>query len=114
MTEIWLRSRRKLTAFVVRNDSGIKSTKDFADKKFATPQVRSTQAVALRRYLLQNEYRLKMKGGTVEVISAQVSDIYTLMLSKQIDDKSSWIIYPQPTSYIIYSSSNHTEETTTS
>ena len=78
--------------FVVRNDSGIESTKDFANKKFATPQVGNTQDVALRKYLIQTGYKTKDEGGTVEVISAQISDIYTLMLKKQID--GAWV--PEP------------------
>jgi NitT/TauT family transport system substrate-binding protein len=40
--------------FVVRNDSGIKSPKDFAGKKFASPQLGNTQDIALRKYLLDN------------------------------------------------------------
>ena len=80
------------TVFVVRNDSGIKSTKDFANKKFATPQLGNIQDVALRKYLLQNGYKTKDEGGTVEVISTQISDIFTLMLNKQID--GAWI--PEP------------------
>ncbi len=80
------------TVFVVRNDSGIKSTKEFGNKRFATPQVGNTQDVALRGYLLRNGYKTKDEGGTVEVISAQISDIFTLMLSKQID--GAWV--PEP------------------
>src|SRR5678815_1998526 len=45
--------------FVVRNDSGINSTKDFAGKKFASPQLGNTQDVALRKYLLDNAYKTK-------------------------------------------------------
>jgi NitT/TauT family transport system substrate-binding protein len=80
------------TVFVVRNDSGIKSIKDFENKRFATPQVGNTQDVALRKYLLQNGYKTKDEGGNVEVISAQISDIFTLMLTKQID--GAWV--PEP------------------
>jgi NitT/TauT family transport system substrate-binding protein len=80
------------TVFVVRNDSGIKSIKDFGNKRFATPQVGNTQDVALRKYLFQNGYKTKDEGGTVEVISAQISDIFTLMLTKQID--GAWV--PEP------------------
>ena len=80
------------TVFVVRNDSGIKSIKDFGNKRFATPQVGNTQDVALRKYLLQNGYKTKDEGGNVEVISAQISDIFTLMLTKQID--GAWV--PEP------------------
>ena len=80
------------TVFVVRNDSGIKSIKDFGNKRFATPQVGNTQDVALRKYLLQNGYKTKDEGGNVEVISAQISDIFTLMLTKQVD--GAWV--PEP------------------
>jgi len=80
------------TIFVVRNDSGIKTPKDFANKRFATPQVGNTQDVALRMYLLENGYKTKDQGGNVDVISAQISDIFTLMLKKQID--GAWV--PEP------------------
>ncbi len=78
--------------FVVRNDSGIKSTKDFANRKFASPQLGNTQDVALRKYLFENGYKTKENGGNVEVISAKSSDIFTLMLKKQID--GAWV--PEP------------------
>ncbi|HEX2067404.1 MAG TPA: ABC transporter substrate-binding protein [Nitrososphaeraceae archaeon] len=71
--------------FVVRNDSGIQSTKDFANKKFASPQLGNTQDVALRKYLLDNGYKTKENGGNVEVVYAKPSDILTLMLKKEID-----------------------------
>jgi sulfonate transport system substrate-binding protein len=80
------------TVFVVSNDSEINSAKDFANKKFATPQVGNTQDVALRGYLLQNGYKTKDEGGRVEVTSAQISDIFTLFLKKQID--GAWV--PEP------------------
>lgn len=80
------------TVFVVRNDSGIESPKDLGNKIFATPQVGNTQDVAMRMYLLQNGYKTKEQGGNVEVISAQISDIFTLMLKKQID--GAWV--PEP------------------
>ena len=78
--------------FVVRNDSGIQSTKDFANKKFASPQLGNTQDVALRKYLLDNGYKTKENGGNVEVVPATPSDILTLMLKKEID--GAWV--PEP------------------
>ncbi|HET7148994.1 MAG TPA: ABC transporter substrate-binding protein [Candidatus Nitrosopolaris sp.] len=80
------------TVFVVRNDSGIQSTRDFANRKFASPQLGNTQDVALRTYLLENGYKTKENGGTVQVISAKSSDIFTSMLKKQID--GAWV--PEP------------------
>jgi NitT/TauT family transport system substrate-binding protein len=78
--------------FVVRNDSEIQSTKDFANKKFASPQLGNTQDVALRKYLLDNGYKTKENGGNVEVVPAKNPDILTLMLKKDID--GAWV--PEP------------------
>lgn len=78
--------------FVVRNDSGIQTPKDFAGKKFASPQLGNTQDVALRKYLLDNGYKTKEKGGNVEVIPIKNPDILTLMLKKEID--GAWV--PEP------------------
>ncbi len=78
--------------FVIRNDSGIQSTKDFANKKFASPQLGNTQDVALRKYLLDNGYKTKENGGNVEVVPAKNADILTLMLKKDID--GAWV--PEP------------------
>src|SRR5918994_2046876 len=78
--------------FVVRNDSGIQSTNDFANKKFASPQLGNTQDVALRKYLLDNGYKTKENGGNVEVIPAKTADIVSLMIKKDID--GAWV--PEP------------------
>jgi NitT/TauT family transport system substrate-binding protein len=78
--------------FVVRNDSGIQSPKDFAGKKFASPQIGNTQDVALRKYLFDNGYKTKDKGGNVEVLPVKNPDILTLFLKKEID--GAWV--PEP------------------
>ena len=78
--------------FIVRNDSGIQSPKDFAGKKFASPQLGNTQDVALRKYLLDNGYKTKDKGGNVEVLPIKNPDILTLFLKKEID--GAWV--PEP------------------
>lgn len=78
--------------FVVRNDSGINSVNDFAGKKFASPQLGNTQDVALRKYLLDNGYKTKDKGGNVEILPVKNSDILTLLLKKEID--GAWV--PEP------------------
>jgi len=78
--------------FVVRNDADIDSVKDFANKKFASPQLGNTQDVALRKYLLDNGYKTKENGGSVEVTPATNADIFTLMTKKQID--GAWV--PEP------------------
>ncbi|MGH9992413.1 MAG: ABC transporter substrate-binding protein [Nitrososphaera sp.] len=78
--------------FVVRNDAGIESAADFANKKFSSPQLGNTQDVALRKYILDNGYRMKEDGGNVEVLPAKTSDIVTLMVKKDID--GAWV--PEP------------------
>lgn len=78
--------------FIIRNDSGIESPKDFAGKKFASPQIGNTQDVALRKYLLDNGYKTKDKGGNVEILPVKNPDILTLFLKKELD--GAWV--PEP------------------
>lgn len=78
--------------FVIRNDSGINNVYDFAGKKFASPQLGNTQDVALRSYLLKNGYKTSENGGSVQVIPAQNSDIFTMMNKKEVD--GAWV--PEP------------------
>jgi NitT/TauT family transport system substrate-binding protein len=78
--------------FVVRNDSGIRSPKDFANKVFASPQLGNTQDISLRKYLQDNGYKTKDNGGNVTVISTDNPIILTLFLKKQID--GAWV--PEP------------------
>ena len=79
-------------AFVVRSDSGIVSPKDFAGKKFASPQLGNTQDIALRSYLLKNGYKTTDEGGNVIVTPIANPDIVTLFLKKQLD--GAWV--PEP------------------
>jgi NitT/TauT family transport system substrate-binding protein len=78
--------------FVVRNDSGINSAQDLANKKFATPEIGNTQDIALRNYLIENGYNTTENGGNVEVLTVKNPDIVTLFLTKQID--GAWV--PEP------------------
>jgi NitT/TauT family transport system substrate-binding protein len=79
-------------AFVVRNDSGIASTKDFAGKKFASPQLGNTQDIALRSYLIKNGFKTIDEGGNIAVVAVANPDILTLFLKKQLD--GAWV--PEP------------------
>ena len=78
--------------FVVRNDSDILSGADLGGRKFASPQLGSTQDVALRKYLSQNGFKTVENGGNVTVVPVKPSDIVTLMLKKEID--GAWV--PEP------------------
>ncbi|HET8793150.1 MAG TPA: ABC transporter substrate-binding protein, partial [Nitrososphaeraceae archaeon] len=78
--------------FVIRADTDIKSSSDFANKKFASPQLGNTQDVALRNYLLENGYKTVENKGNVHVLPAKNPDILTLFLKKDID--GAWV--PEP------------------
>jgi NitT/TauT family transport system substrate-binding protein len=88
--------------FVVRSDLGIRSPKDFAGKRFASPQLGNTQDISLRSYLLGNGHKTKENGGDVEVVSANMPDIMTLFLKKQID--GAWV--PEPWGSILVKEAN--------
>src|ERR687885_475470 len=79
-------------SFVVRNDAGINSLKDFAGKKFASPQLGNTQDISLRSYLQKNGFKTTDQGGNVTVVPVANPDIVTLFLKKQLD--GAWV--PEP------------------
>ncbi|HET8858135.1 MAG TPA: ABC transporter substrate-binding protein [Nitrososphaeraceae archaeon] len=78
--------------FVIREDTGINSPTDFANKKFASPQLGNTQDVALRNYLLEHGYKTVENNGNVQILPAKNADILTLFLKKDID--GAWV--PEP------------------
>jgi NitT/TauT family transport system substrate-binding protein len=78
--------------FVVRNDAGIESEDDLANKKFASPQLGNTQDVALRKYLIEHGYQTREGGGSVEVLPVKNADALTLLIKKEID--GAWV--PEP------------------
>ena len=78
--------------FVVRPEANIQAPADLAGKKLATPQLGNTQDVALRMYLRQNGLDTVDKGGTVEIVPTQNSDILNLFQQGQID--GAWV--PEP------------------
>ena len=77
---------------VVRNDSGINATADFAGKKVASPQLGNTQDVALRSYLINAGLRIGDGPGEVRVIPTANPDILSLFQKKEID--GAWV--PEP------------------
>jgi NitT/TauT family transport system substrate-binding protein len=78
--------------FIVRPAANIKSAKDLAGKKFATPQLGGTQDVALRYYLQQHGLQTTDKGGNVQIIPTDNSTILTLFKAGKID--GAWV--PEP------------------
>lgn len=71
--------------FVKRSGSNIKSVKDLKGKRVAIPQFGNTQDLSLRILLAENGLKDKTKGGTVEIIQAENSDIKTLLDKGSID-----------------------------
>lgn len=77
---------------IVREGAGIASPADFANKKVASPQLGSTQDVALRTWLKANGLAAKEQGGNVTVIPTQNADTLTAMQKGDID--AAWV--PEP------------------
>src|SRR5713226_2002110 len=75
--------------FVVRSGANIKSDKDLAGKKFATPQLGGTQDIALRYYLQQHGLQTADKGGSVQIVPTDNSTILTLFKQGRID--GAWV-----------------------
>jgi len=87
--------------FVVRNNDGITSVKNFTGKTFAAPQLGNTQDIALRSYLLRNHY---VVGTNVTIDDTSNSNILTLMTQGKLD--GAWV--PEPTaSQLIYQANCH-------
>ncbi|MEW6683393.1 MAG: ABC transporter substrate-binding protein [Nitrospirota bacterium] len=72
-------------ALVVRPDAGIRSPADFRGRRIATPQIGSTQDIALRGWLKQHGLAPKEKGGEVTVVPFANPDQLTLFRQGQID-----------------------------
>lgn len=79
-------------ALVVREGAGIRTAGDFHGKRVASPQLGNTQDVAVRAWLMKQGYRLKQKGGDVEVIPLKNPDQLSLFLKGEID--AAWTVEP--------------------
>ncbi len=79
-------------ALVVREGAGLRTAADFHGKRVASPQLGNTQDVAVRAWLLRQGYRLKEKGGDVEVIPLKNPDQLALFLKGEID--AAWTVEP--------------------
>lgn len=79
-------------ALVVRPEAGIHSPSDLRGKTLATPQLGNTQDVALRSYLIENGLTTVERGGDVEVVPTENSQILSLFRLGQID--GAWV--PEP------------------
>ena len=85
--------------FVVRPGAHIKTAADLANKKLATPQLGSTQDIALRYYLQQNGLKTADKGGNVQIVPTDPANILTLFKEGTID--GAWVAEPWATRLIV-------------
>jgi NitT/TauT family transport system substrate-binding protein len=79
-------------AFIVRPEAGIHAPSDLHSRKLATPQLGNTQDVALRNYLLSQGLDTVERGGDVEIVPTDNSQILNLFRMGQID--GAWV--PEP------------------
>lgn len=84
--------------FVVRPDRNLNSPADFANKRFASPQLGNTQDVALRAWLKQNGLKTKEDGGNVTILPTSNPDILSLFTKGDID--GAWVPEPWATRLI--------------
>jgi len=71
--------------FVSRKGLVIRDLKDLSGKKVAVPQFGNTQDLTLRHLLQQNGLKDTTKGGTVDVLQAENSDIKTYLDRGYVD-----------------------------
>jgi NitT/TauT family transport system substrate-binding protein len=85
--------------FIVRPGANIHGPQDLNGKKLATPQLGGTQDVSLRHYLQQHGLKTADKGGTVQIIPADNSNILTMFKQGSID--GAWVPEPWATRLIV-------------
>ena len=73
------------SSLVVRAGSGIASAHDLKGRRLATPQIASTQDVALRAYLRRNGLASTLEGGDVTVLPMSSAEIRLLLRRGEID-----------------------------
>lgn len=79
-------------ALVVRGAAGITTATDLRGKRLATPQIASTQDIALRRYLRKHGLRSTLDGGDVTVLPLSTPIILSLFARGEID--GAWVSEP--------------------
>jgi NitT/TauT family transport system substrate-binding protein len=79
-------------ALVLREGSGIRSDRDFANKVIATPQLGNTQDIAARVWFDEKGFRLRERGGNLSLIALSNPDQLTMFKKRQID--GAWTVEP--------------------
>jgi NitT/TauT family transport system substrate-binding protein len=73
------------SALVVRRGAGIAGPRDLSGRVLASPQIASTQDVALRAYLQKHGVRADLDGGDVTILPTSGAEIRQLFLRGAID-----------------------------
>jgi NitT/TauT family transport system substrate-binding protein len=76
-------------ALVVRQDGGIKSVKDFRDKRVASPEFGNTQDIALRHWIKTQGF---VPNRDLKILTIKNPDILMLFQQKSLD--AAWV--PEP------------------
>lgn len=87
---------------IARDDAGIKTVKDLENKTVAIPQLGNTQHLALLKLLTDNGLKAQDKGGTVNVIAVENSEVESLFDQGEIDAA----LVPEPWGSVLESSEN--------
>ena len=77
---------------VLRQNSGIRTERDFAGKTIATPQLGNTQDIAARVWLADKGYKLRERGGNVSLVPLSNPDQLTMFKKRQIH--GAWTVEP--------------------
>ncbi len=73
------------SALVVRQGAGISSAADLRGRSLATPQVASTQDIALRAYLRKHGLDPSLEGGDVRILPLSPAEIRVLFARGDLD-----------------------------
>lgn len=86
-------------SFVVGRSSGIRGPGDLRGKRLATPQIGTTQDIALRKYLRVHGYAPAERGGDVTVHALDSSTIFVEMGRGALD--GAWLPEPWATRVVM-------------
>jgi NitT/TauT family transport system substrate-binding protein len=79
-------------SLVVRKDSNIHSAADLAGRRLGTPQISSTQDIALRAYLRRHGLKSTLDGGDVTIVPTSSAELRLLMARGTLD--GAWVSEP--------------------
>jgi len=80
------------SGLIVRRGSGIRTDRDFGGKVIATPQLGNSQDLAARAWFAGKGYRLREKGGNLNLVNLSNPDQLTMFRRRQID--GAWTVEP--------------------